>query len=165
MCPGCENLITEQVYPFLKDKTLAKIVDMDFVPYGNAQVITKDPPTFECQHGEKECYANIVELCAIDQDSVKAWHFIFCEETRLDFTEDGIAQCAETSYLDPGLIMDCARDGTGALLHLEAAKKTPEHSYVPWLVVDGQHIDTEKITFKKAVCDAYQGEKPRACME
>ena len=139
------------------------IVDIDFVPYGNAQIITKDPPTFECQHGEEECYANMVELCALAEDRIKAWNFIYCEEKRLDFTEEGIAQCAETSYMDPVPIWECVQDGRGAQLHYEAALKTPEHSYVPWLVVEGEHIDLNKTTFKKVVCDAYKGEKPAAC--
>ena len=67
------------------------ITDIELVPYGNAQVITRYPPSFKCQHGEDECYGNIVELCAIKNNPEKWWKFIRCEETIPVFTDNDIS--------------------------------------------------------------------------
>ncbi|KNB44767.1 hypothetical protein JH06_1680 [Blastocystis sp. subtype 4] len=142
-CPGCEYLLTNDVNDFYKDESLRAIADIDLVPYG---------PQFSCQHGEKECYGNYVELCAQKHFADNWWNFIICEEKTTDFTDDGVKKCAD--------------EVEGPLLHLDAADRTPEdHEYVPWVVVDGVVMDVEKEKFKKTVCDAYKGEKPDACNE
>ena len=119
------------------------ITDIELVPYGNAQVITRYPPSFKCQHGEDECYGNIVELCAIKNNPEKWWKFIRCEETILVFTDDDIRKCAKQDNIDAEEIVTCAKSTEGPLRYLEAADKTPKHDYVPWVVVDGKVMGEE----------------------
>ena len=51
------------------------------------------------------------------------------------------------------------------LMH-EIAEKTaaldPPHHYVPWVVVDGEHVEDLEDVFAY-VCERYDGEKPKAC--
>ena len=163
-CPGCEQFILEELVPFRQTEDLMAITDLEIVPYGNAHVLTRDPPTFQCQHGDKECYGNWVELCAQKHfPEALWWKFIVCEEASPDFSEEGIRKCAQEATIDAGVILECANGKEGPLLHLEAADKTPaEHRWVPYTVIDGK-VMPEEFDFKKAICDAYTGEKPAAC--
>ena len=162
-CPGCEEFITEDLVAFHKKADLMAITDLELVPYGNAHVLTRDPPTFKCQHGDKECYGNFVELCAQKHFSSKWWEFIVCEETSTDFSDEGVTKCAKQTDIDAAVILECAKGTEGPLLHLEAADKTPEdHKWVPWVVVDGKVMGGQD-EFQDMVCDAYKGEKPASC--
>ena len=162
-CPGCESLIRSQIKDLRETPDVMAITDLELVPYGNARVITRDPPTFQCQHGDKECYGNYVELCAQKHFSEeKAWQFIVCEETSTDFSEEGVKNCGKMALVDPDVILKCAKGTEGPLLHLEAADKTPDHRWVPWVVVNDRVLDDGE-NFLKAVCDAYTGEKPASC--
>ena len=139
------------------------ITDIELVPYGNAQVITRDPPTFKCQHGDGECYGNIIELFAIKHNPEKWWKFIVCEETSEQFSDEGVKKCAEQAGINAEEILKCAKGTEGPLLHLEAADKTPaDHKYVPWVIINGE-VMYEGEDFTKRVCDAYKGEKPTSC--
>ena len=116
------------------------ITDLDLVPYGNAHVLTRDPPTFRCQHGDEECYGNWVELCAQKYNPANWWNFILCEEASEQFDDEGVKKCAEQAGINAEEILTCAHGTEGPLLHLEAADKTPaDHKWVPWVVVDGVH--------------------------
>ena len=162
-CPGCEYFITKELVPFHETEDLMAITDLELVPYGNAHVLTRDPPTFRCQHGDDECYGNWVELCAQKHFTEQWWQFIVCEEASPDFSDDGIKKCAEEANIDASVILECAKGTEGPLLHLEAADKTPaDHKYVPWVVVDGK-VMGESDDFITMVCDAYTGEKPASC--
>ena len=139
------------------------ITDLELVPYGNAHVLTRDPPTFKCQHGDKECYGNWVELCAQKYNPENWWNYILCEEHSTDFSDEGIKKCAESAGINAEEILTCAHGTEGPLLHLEAADKTPaDHKWVPWVVVDGK-VMGEEDEFLQMVCDAYKGEKPASC--
>ena len=138
------------------------ITDIDMVAFGNAKVISRDPPTFQCQHEEKECYGNMVELCAIQRFPKRYWDFVVCEEKQLDFSEDGIVACACEGDIEPAEILECMESGEGARLHLEAADRTPDHTYVPYVLVDGKELD-DPSNLVKMVCEAFEGKKPKSC--
>ena len=144
-----------------------RIMDLDIVAYGNAKVITRDPPTFECQHSEHECYDNMVQLCAMEHFKENYWDFIMDIEKAFNYSDEFVKKIAQETGLDGDVILECSHGTEGPLLHLKAADKTPEHQYVPWIVVTGKHIEWNKVqsTFVKEVCDAYQGEKPKRCNE
>ena len=46
-CPGCRSFIQNDLVEFRKHDDLMAITDLDLVPYGNAHVLTRDPPTFQ----------------------------------------------------------------------------------------------------------------------
>ena len=161
-CPGCEYLIKNELKEFHDMPDMMAITDLELVPYGNAHVITRDPPTFQCQHGDKECYGNWVELCVQKHFYEQSWNYILCQEDSVDFSDEGIKKCATEAGIDGDVILECAKGTEGPKLHLEAADKTPDHKWVPWVVVDGKLMGEED-NFLKMVCDAYQGEKPASC--
>ena len=161
-CPGCRQFIKNDLKDFREMEDMMAITDLELVPYGNAHVITRDPPTFECQHGDKECYGNWVELCVQKHFPEQAWNYIFCQEDTTDFSDEGIKKCSSAAGIDADVVLECAKGSEGPLLHLEAADKTPTHKYVPWVVVDGK-VMGEEDDFLKMVCDAYKGEKPASC--
>ena len=163
-CPGCSHLILTEISRLRDIGDIWDITDMEFIPYGNAKIITRDPPTFECQHGEEECYGNMVELCAIKHNPDNWWDFILCEEGDPDFSDEGIRKCAKVGYVDGEEILTCSHGTEGPLLHLEAGDNTPEHKYVPWLLVDGKLMGSGD-SLKRMICDAYTGEKPAACKQ
>ena len=163
-CPGCQEFISEDLVEFRKHDDLMAITDLELVPYGNAKVITRDPPTFQCQHGDKECYGNWVELCAQKHNPDNWWNYILCEETSTDFSDEGIKKCAAEAGIDAEEILTCAHGTEGPLLHLEAADKTPDHKWVPWIIVN-DYVLGEEDEFIKVVCDQYKGEKPESCKQ
>ncbi|KAK8799652.1 hypothetical protein WA158_006200 [Blastocystis sp. Blastoise] len=164
-CPGCEETIKGPLNDFVKVPELAAIADIKLYPFGNGKIVTRDPPTFQCQHGEKECYGNMVENCAIAHNPDNWWNFILCEESVVDFSDDAIKQCATKANIDAEAILTCIKSTEGPLLHLAAADATPaDHEWVPWLIINGEVVD-DIDNLKTFICNAYKGEKPSACLE
>ena len=165
LCGGCTYLLTHFLDDMHHNEDMMTMANFEVVSYGNARIITRDPPTFECQHGEEECYDNMVQLCAMEHNKETYWDFLIALEKAADYSDASVKKIAEEYKLNGEEILTCAHGTEGPLLHLAAADKTPDHQYVPWLVVDGKHIDSEKIQdqFVKTVCDAYKGEKPAIC--
>ena len=162
-CPGCESFITNELVKLHETEDLMAITDLELVPYGNARVISRDPPTFQCQHGDKECYGNYIELCSQEHYPENWWQFILCEETSVDFSDEGVKKCAAEAGIDAETILTCAKGTEGPALHLIAADKTPaDHKWVPWVIVDGK-VMGETDDFFQMICDAYTGEKPASC--
>ncbi|KAG6415388.1 hypothetical protein SASPL_122799 [Salvia splendens] len=150
---------------------LIRIVDLELVPWGNAKIYGSD--TFICQHGEYECILNTVEACAIDAWPKVKDHFpfIYCVESLVYHDNYTYwATCFEKLGLDATPVMDCYNSDRGKKIILQYAAKTnalePPHTYVPWVVVDGQPIYDDYRNFKSYICDAYKGTpKPSACTE
>ena len=86
-----------------------------------------------------------------------------CMETMPVYEDDTIALCVEHPK-DVSVITTCAKGEEGPKLHLAAGDRTPEHDYVPWVVVNGKHIESAEVrNLKQVICDAYTGPKPAAC--
>lgn len=67
-CPDCINFIKYSVVKSLGVKDIEKILDLRFVPYGNAKQNHNSDGTysFTCQHGAIECHGNLLEVCALN---------------------------------------------------------------------------------------------------
>ncbi|GAA0166133.1 reductase [Lithospermum erythrorhizon] len=125
----------------------------------NAKLQTNN--TFKCRHGEYECLLNTVEACAIDAwpDVNEHFPFTYCVE---NFVYQGKylqwETCFKTLGLDDKPITDCVESEKGLQLDLKYAAETtalqPPHTYVPWVVVDGQplyEVETLQRTHVQAV--------------
>ncbi|XP_042589336.1 gamma-interferon-inducible lysosomal thiol reductase-like isoform X2 [Cyprinus carpio] len=139
LCPGCRALLTEQLFPtwiLLKD-----IMNVNLVPFGNAKELPEDN-IFSCQHGEPECYINIVECLQLYAPFVK-WQ----------------------------TIESCTRGEFGhRLMHQNAVKTQalkPAHTHVPWITFNGEYTneweDKAMSTLFNIVCILYKGIKPPVC--
>ncbi|KAK8793318.1 hypothetical protein WA158_004677 [Blastocystis sp. Blastoise] len=161
-CPGCAVLILYTLKDHMENAALANITDLHLYPYGNAKTITRDPPTFVCQHGENECRGNMLELCGMKHYPTTYFPFILCAERIVTVNDEEATRCAEETGLDVNTILSCFNGPEALLLHLECGDATPAHDSVPLLMVNHVIVkDTNSLS--KEVCDAYEGVKPEVC--
>lgn len=175
LCPGCRQFINTQAYPAYQKLANTGILDLKFVPYGNAQEYPYGSTyTYRCQHGPTECEGNKVEACAIHQYPSQAQYvpFIHCVEY-YGFSVTNAQYCAGQEKLDWTTIYACATGTEGTALMHEMATQTgalnPRHQYVPWITVNGAHTDAVQTAIMnnmvQYVCSVYQGTKPAACSQ
>lgn len=155
LCIDCKHYMLEQVVPTMASPLALDnggIFDLDIVVYGNAQIHTATQ-TVTCQHGNAECDANVWEQCAVNNYAgVPARYvpFLAClyndlpmghAETPYDTSM--FAHCARVAAMDFHSLQAC-HDMDAWAMQVQAASRTPKaHDHVPWLVIDGQHVDEE----------------------
>ncbi|XP_046864057.1 gamma-interferon-inducible lysosomal thiol reductase-like [Xenia sp. Carnegie-2017] len=174
LCPDCQNFVNNQLWPAFK--AVGEIMNLVIVPYGNAIEKKNDSKwKFMCQHGEEECYGNLIETCAIhyNQNASVFMPFIHCIESSSLLPRNNAPKCAKKFGLDYSLIISCVKGRLGNELEHKMAKKTnalePPHTYVPWVTLNGVHTDAIQTAAQenlvKLICDTYQGSpKPDACL-
>ncbi|KAL5209289.1 hypothetical protein ABZP36_004912 [Zizania latifolia] len=167
LCPYCSRFIVNHLAGIFEDGLIAA-VDLSLVPYGNAHVVSND--TVSCQHGPDECLLNTVEACAIDAwpDLRVHFRFIYCVESLVvDGKHREWESCFKKLGLDPKRVTDCYKGERGHKLALKYGRQTdalqPPHTYVPWVVVDGQPLYENYENFEAYVCKAYKGRPPKVC--
>lgn len=173
LCPGCKQFIQYQVFPAYTALASSGILDMKFVPYGNAREIPYGSSYYyNCQHGPQECLGNEVEACAMQlyQSQTQYVPFIHCiEYYGMQYGQ----YCASTNKMDWTKIDACARGAEGlALMHemaVATAALNPPHQYVPWVTVNGAHTDAMQTDIMNNmvafVCKTYTGTKPAVCAQ
>ncbi|GMI34270.1 hypothetical protein TrRE_jg9316 [Triparma retinervis] len=173
LCSACETFVTDYLIPTAAIPGMRSIMSVTYVPFGNAH-IDLDAKTVLCQHGETECFANSYEQCAIDiyPDQDDFLPFVGCVAkipTQFKMSQDSsFEDCADQAGLDFSLISSCHSDPSRAWdLQVSNSELTPEdHTYTPWIVVDGELYDNASHDLQKAVCDAYEakgGDGGEAC--
>jgi interferon gamma-inducible protein 30 len=149
LCPDCQGFIENSFKQYQTNESRLELADVTFFPYGNAkETFDGSKWIFTCQHGPNECYGNIIETCARDQLQKDDFNtFMVCLEA--DITKTGkdfnksLANCL-TNPDEIGVITQCAEGDMGNQLEHEVAQATPQHDYVPWVVVNGVHdVDAE----------------------
>lgn len=147
-------------------------MNVTLVPFGNSRFTALGK--LECQHGEDECKADSWEQCAITlyPKFEQHWPFYLCIEEASKSCGEGagtcvlgkIEGCATSSGLDYSKLSACTGNKAEAKrLQHEFAKMTPaDHSYVPWVVVDGK-LSKNSDKLIQQVCKAYKGTKPAGC--
>jgi len=151
---------------------VGNIMDVTLVPFGNARFVNGK---LECQHGPDECTVNSFEQCAISLYPAFSEHFPYylcIEQASADCGEGGghcvlpyTKSCAADASLDYSKIAACVNDHTESLkLQHRFAQLTPaNHTYVPWVLIDGELSKSQGDDLAKEVCHAYKGTKPAAC--
>ncbi|XP_059428021.1 gamma-interferon-responsive lysosomal thiol protein-like [Corylus avellana] len=172
LCPYCQAFIKNNLLKlFVED--LIDIVNLRFVPWGNARVLEPNK-TIICQHGPDECYLNSIEACAINiwPDVKQHFKFIECVERQASeqkqLGEKTWNSCCQKLGLNPKPVSECYNSGHGRELILRYADETyhlnPTHKYVPWVVVNNVPLYDEYENFVSYVCKAYKGHlKLKAC--
>jgi C1A family cysteine protease len=140
-------------------------MNVNLLPYGNAR--TAPDGSVQCQHGDRECKANIWQSCAISlfPEFTAHYPFVKCMEDSFVSQLDNAASFAASSGPDLATLKACATGPLGEQFHRDIGAKTGTHAYVPWVIVDGKQVADES-QFIRAVCDAYKGENafaPPAC--
>ncbi|TXG58846.1 hypothetical protein EZV62_016675 [Acer yangbiense] len=156
LCPACADFITTDLVKVFQTD-LNTIVNLRLIPWGNAKVINC---TIVCQHGEDECYLNIIDACII-----KAWpevkkHFSFiscieAENSAMHSTdvEKSWRKCTHNlgfpqEPIDKSLTLDAMQ--INMQLSLRYGNETPPHDY--------NYLD-----YIRYVCKAYKGKPIVAC--
>jgi interferon gamma-inducible protein 30 len=145
LCPDSRNFVLKSFRNFQAFPNRAQLADVTFYSFGNAiEKLDGSKWVFECQHGENECLGNTIHSCAqarLEKDAYN--NFLICifndiGKTRLDFKRS-LSNCLNNTEL-VGQILQCANSKEGNELHHRMARLTPaEHTYVPWVTVDGKH--------------------------
>jgi interferon gamma-inducible protein 30 len=164
LCPGCREFVLEHLV-----STFAilgsEVMDVHVVPFGNAKIDSENK-TITCQHGVGECDANTWEQCMIHffPHPEQYLPMLSCLEDALPMGSSSTAfpvavfkTCAKQANLDFYPIQHCHDDpALAAKVLQEAANATPaDHTYVPWVEIDDNHLDMESQDFMEQVCKAY----------
>jgi len=173
LCGGCRDFFTGQLYPTYQ--SLSAVMDVHLYAYGNAHHSnnTDGSVSFECQHGKKECYANMMTTCFqhFNSDKDTEMNFVNCVESSDDSSTAG-KKCVESeSSLQWSVIDGCINSSLGQQLEYAVAVDTdnlqPSHKYTPWILINGVWSDAQNtdcmIDMKKVVCETYTGPEPAAC--
>jgi interferon gamma-inducible protein 30 len=174
LCIGCKEFLTKELIPTYKELG-SEVIDFQLVPFGNAK-IDETAQTVECQHGVAECDANTWEQCGVDNYDPSVYlDYVGCLEESLEmgYREDlfdvSIFQnCAHVAGMDFKKLQECHDNPMMAWqLQQKYAHLTPDHKYVPWVLIDGNFFDPEKEHFVEEVCKAYaaKGGTDSACTE
>jgi interferon gamma-inducible protein 30 len=150
LCPDCTEFISNSFKEFY-NLNITNLATIDFIPFGNANETyneTTELYEFSCQHGENECFGNIIETCAINimGKYLSSGLLICIEENIFESGEDFekvLKNCTNDEELS-NQILSCTGDKTGNTWEHHMAQKTEAHDYVPWVIVDGIHdVDAE----------------------
>lgn len=171
MCPYSRAFITRQLWPtYVK---LGSYMEVQVVPYGNAKMITQSggkKVKFQCQHGENECYGNMVQVCAAKKaKSTKSLlKFLDCMSQKSSAYRYGKTCASYEGSFKWRSLEKCARGREGEKLLRQMDRLTRGHwpviGYVPYVEVNG-HLNTRATTNLFAlVCDLLGPEKPKICL-
>ena len=158
LCPDCVDFIEGSFAEFYKYENNEQLGIVNFIPFGNAEEKwneSKQKWEFTCQHGENECYGNLIETCAINVlGRVESYEVIMCIEKYIssmgkDF--DKTLQKCVTDKTKLTNIQTCVTSDIGNEYQHEMAQKTGDHSYVPWILVDGVHDTTAENKILKSL--------------
>lgn len=154
---------------------MADIIALKLVAYGNTK--QNADGSFDCQHGVGECQSDALELCvqyklsgditsiSTGDTSMVAWPFILCmEEEDGDFSkgESCFNSSMNSTALSWNTVESCYNNEYDLVMNAGMKATDPDHSYVPWVVVDNTLLENSNM-LQKAVCDAYTGPPPVSC--
>lgn len=172
LCPDCQEFMKHQLYPTFQRLFKTGIFELTLVPYGNAnERKVADKWMFQCQHGEQECQMNLLETCAIHLLNTPQLFMPFIHCVELFPNLQNAQNCAGSLGIEWAPILACYNGSEGNFLQHQMAQKTealnPQHTYVPWIVVDGVHTeDIQKQAQQDLaflICASYKGRKPKEC--
>ena len=172
LCPDCINFITTSFKDFYYKVQNPNLAQIEFIPYGNAREVyntSTNKYDFTCQHGEKECYGNLIETCSIQiQGRIKSYETIICLETniekyKLDF-DNTLEYCLSNDEKTVQEIKNCVKSDMGNFYQHQMAQKTDDnHKWVPWIVVDGIHDENIENEIFESLIDYLCGDDMHKC--
>ncbi|CAH1971378.1 unnamed protein product [Acanthoscelides obtectus] len=168
LCPGCRYFIQHQLYSVYTQ--FANYLELDMVPFGNAEFRkVGNKWQFDCQHGPKECYGNIIHACSLNSSTTTAaLGFIACCEGQQDSTSDQTFQkCASRTGLNFKDLINCKETIGDDLLAANGEKSQKVgYGWVPFVTFNDKFDEaisnraTEDL--KSVVCE-YLANIPYAC--
>lgn len=173
LCPGCQDFILNTLAPAYADPEIAAITQLVMVPYGNTR---QSGDNYVCQHGPDECTSDVYGLCLLDKlggigtpaATSAAFDFFVCMEQNSGSPASG-AGCFDANLPAAGFawadVLSCAEDKAASdAVQALGATATPDHQYVPWVVVDGNQLENPD-PLLHIICTTYTGKLPAACAD
>lgn len=121
---------------------------IDYIWYGNAEVVDIDIPSFKCEHGENECYGNMMFLCIpsklidVDEFIVNISNEVRKTLPKTNFNSSFYENIIGSDLYKKGImtyIYNCVKKN-GADKMLEAKEKTRKiTNNLPFFTFDGYH--------------------------
>ena len=155
LCPYSIYFITTSIKEFYSKVKKIDAANIELIPFGNGRE-TYDPTTkkynFDCQHGENECYGNLVSTCILNVlgriegqlNIICLYENIYLHDKNFDET---LEYCMSSQPELLKEVQDCVKSDMGNIYQHQMAQKTGDHLYVPWILVDGVYDEetNEKI--------------------
>ena len=132
---------------------------VEFIGSGTAGSLTS-------MHGEKEVKGNLVQICA-KKHSPKWFEMILCQNKNFREVDTNWEACAAQLGMPTDKIKSCAEGPEGQSLLAASFEKAQKKGArgSPTIYVGGNQYQGGRRPndFFKAICNAYQGNKPAAC--
>ncbi|KAL3110124.1 hypothetical protein niasHT_015727 [Heterodera trifolii] len=148
LCPYCQRFIANNLGALLN--RFGSRIKLDLVPWGNSILLRNGQ--ISCNHGPKECDANRLMSCVLDEVSAdQAVHFVICFERSLSVgsgVEQSLLQCSSFVRNSYKRIKLCYMGERGFLLQRQAAQRTMTAKEnpiveVPYILVNGYSPNTD----------------------
>ncbi|XP_043475560.1 GILT-like protein 3 [Leptopilina heterotoma] len=108
LCPDSRSFFVKQLLPTFE--RISENIHLKPVPYGKAKTTKTDEGfSFECQHGPRECEANMIHACAIDviKDQKQQLEYLTCMIKKNYEPQDIMKSCANNMGIKYQPIIDC----------------------------------------------------------
>ena len=171
LCPDCVDFIGNSFKRFMEEVKKPNLAEIEFIPFGNGQEHYNEETKkyeFSCQHGENECYGNLIETCAIQmQGRIQSYNTILCIESNIakygaDFDKT-LEFCLSDKPDDLSLVKQCVTSDIGNEYQHQMVQKTQKHDYVPWVMVDGVHDEKKEGKILASLVDYLCGDDKTKC--
>lgn len=174
-CPDSRNFVLEELNSTYAE--LSNIIQLQLVPYGKASLRRELPNkwfSFDCQHGDKECYGNLLQTCVIKYypDPIVHLPLVVCMFSSSN-PNRAYDSCARKQGFDIDTLQKCVSGKEGNDLQLRFAEWTESVNgkgrleFVPWIRMNG-HPEKDKMydafnNFKKTLCEEYKSMVDTLC--
>jgi len=172
LCPYSIEFITTSIKEFYSKVTKPNVAYVELIPYGNANE-SYDPTTkkytFSCQHGDNECYGNLVSTCSLNMlGRVKGQLNIICLLENIYLNDRNFDKTLEYCMSsEPELlkeVQDCIKSDMGNIYQHQMAQKTGDHLGVPWILVDGVYDEEDNEIIYDSLFEYLCGEDKSKCL-
>ena len=170
LCPYCILFLTTSIKDFYTEVEKPNVADIEIIPYGNAKEAydsTLQRYKFTCQHGDNECYGNLIMTCSLNiLGRIKGQLNIICLleninkfnrnfDTTLEYCLNSEPELQEIKY--------CVNSDIGNIYQHQMAQKTSEHLGVPWILVDGIYDEDTNDKIWTSLIDYLCGDDKSKC--
>ncbi|XP_062888430.1 gamma-interferon-inducible lysosomal thiol reductase-like isoform X2 [Mobula hypostoma] len=153
LCPDCRAFMEDELCPTWA--RMKEFLNLTLVPFGNAEVTQSTPSQqFRCQHGERECFGNMIQSCMIYHlKNTSSYLPVICCMESARTVLMAAQQCLQehAPSMSWEIISDCVDEDLGSQLMYQNAERTselePPHNYVPWILING-HFESNKGHFQ-----------------
>jgi len=172
LCPGCQEFITGPLAAVVGTPDLVSIITLKMIPYGNTKY-NSSTDSFSCQHGVDECTSDVFEQSAIYlangemnlENALPVFPFLLCmeeQEGNPSFAESCYTKNIPSTEASWEEVKELADMKSNYLQSIANAATPSNHSYVPWVLVDGLLLENTEL-LKRQICQSYTGTKPSSC--